>query len=460
MNTDIRIALSFSTHRKRKKLERLLGPRGTLCLIDLWSKVAEHRPKGVLTGMTEEDIAFDASWPKEPDRFCKVLCEIGFMDRSEDGTYSIHDWKEHQGYVFYGPERSEHARLMANRRWTKKSKNELKDEHTPEVLENKENENASGMPSVCGKHTNSNAPSPYPYPYPEPEPNPKNKRIPPVVPQGGDVPESPESRKDKPGSVPVEAIEWVVTKWTEICGRVLPEVSKITDRRRTAIRKRIEEYGTAKIEEVFRKVASNPFLTGENDRGWKADFDFVMSKSKFTKILEGSYQGSAKKKDTVTSSMEAIRRAAEEQLPHNQLIGEDQEIIDVTPGTGGVPALPDPTQPEGNGDPEDILPANGEEHGHSPAEEVLPEDARQEIYKKGVSQLLEVLNQKCPTGGDKPEGPEPTLPQEAQGPILGESLSRDISGDEELFPHNQLGEEGGNGDEKALPSDDDEEIMF
>jgi len=127
-------------------------------------------------------------------------------------------------------------------------------------------------------------------------------------------------------------IKWVVERWNAMCGLVgLPTVSKVTDQRRIAIKKRLEEYSAEKIEEVFNLVSKSAFLLGENDRGWKADFDFVINKSKFPKILEGSYQGNTTKKDTVKISMEAIQRAAEEQFPHNQL-GEEDGPQDIPPG--------------------------------------------------------------------------------------------------------------------------------
>ena len=129
-------------------------------------------------------------------------------------------------------------------------------------------------------------------------------------------------------------IKWVVEKWNVMCRLVgLPTIFKITDQRRIAIKKRLEEYSAEKIEEVFNLVSKSAFLLGENDRGWKADFDFVMNKSKFPKILEGSYQGkSTTKKDTITGSMEAIQRAAEEQFPHNQI--ETEDVI-ARPGLAG-----------------------------------------------------------------------------------------------------------------------------
>jgi hypothetical protein len=131
-----------------------------------------------------------------------------------------------------------------------------------------------------------------------------------------------------------DAIDWVVRAWDDICGKLFPKISKVTEQRKAVVKARLEEYGAEKIKEVFCAVTMSPFLRGENDRGWKADFDFVMSKSKFTKILEGSYQGTiGSKKDPSTvrmeRSLEAIARASEgeELLPHNQLGEEDIEAF-------------------------------------------------------------------------------------------------------------------------------------
>lgn len=46
--------------------------------------------------------------------------------------------------------------------------------------------------------------------------------------------------------------------------------------------------------EFFTVVSNTPFLMGKNDRGWKADFDFLITESKFAGILEGKYEGVGK----------------------------------------------------------------------------------------------------------------------------------------------------------------------
>lgn len=75
----------------------------------------------------------------------------------------------------------------------------------------------------------------------------------------------------------------------------LPKCLKITKKRKVAINKCLKE----KIdEEVFREICikanQSNFLIGENDRNWKADFDFVTRSDKAMQILEGKYENRQK----------------------------------------------------------------------------------------------------------------------------------------------------------------------
>ena len=79
----------------------------------------------------------------------------------------------------------------------------------------------------------------------------------------------------------------------------LPKCLKITEKRKVAINKCLKE----KIdEEVFKQICikanQSDFLIGENDRNWKADFDFVTRSDKAMQILEGKY-GNRQKSNNV-----------------------------------------------------------------------------------------------------------------------------------------------------------------
>ena len=80
--------------------------------------------------------------------------------------------------------------------------------------------------------------------------------------------------------------EKVVELWNFHCE---PKVTKLHDKRKTQIRALCKEYTIGQIEIVFAKVKTIPFLVGENDRGWRADFDYTTKLDKFAKIEEGAW---------------------------------------------------------------------------------------------------------------------------------------------------------------------------
>lgn len=69
----------------------------------------------------------------------------------------------------------------------------------------------------------------------------------------------------------------------------MPQVQKLTDKRNTAIDKFIKEFTEEQFEQICQIANSTDFLIGKNDKGWKADFDFLMRIDKATNIIEGKY---------------------------------------------------------------------------------------------------------------------------------------------------------------------------
>jgi uncharacterized protein YdaU (DUF1376 family) len=69
-----------------------------------------------------------------------------------------------------------------------------------------------------------------------------------------------------------------------------PLCQNLTDRRRSALNVRLRECGGLDGWKVaLEKARASPLLTGDNDRGWKADFDFLVQAKSFTRLMEGSY---------------------------------------------------------------------------------------------------------------------------------------------------------------------------
>lgn len=72
-------------------------------------------------------------------------------------------------------------------------------------------------------------------------------------------------------------------------GSVIKEIRQLTDRRKLAIQARARENGKESLMEVIKQAAKSDFLNGRNDRGWVADFDWLMRPNNFVKVLEGNY---------------------------------------------------------------------------------------------------------------------------------------------------------------------------
>lgn len=81
-------------------------------------------------------------------------------------------------------------------------------------------------------------------------------------------------------------------KYNSICTN-LPQIQKLTDKRKTAIDKFLKEFTEEQFEQICIKANESDFLTGNNDRKWKADFDFLMRIDKATNIFEGKYDNSS-----------------------------------------------------------------------------------------------------------------------------------------------------------------------
>lgn len=97
------------------------------------------------------------------------------------------------------------------------------------------------------------------------------------------------SKDDAKRNVPVQEI---VDLYHEILP-ALPRVLKLTpERKRVVVARWGEEKERQNLEWwrwYFKTSSTRGHLMGDNSRGWKADFDFLVKKSKMLKILEGSY---------------------------------------------------------------------------------------------------------------------------------------------------------------------------
>lgn len=77
----------------------------------------------------------------------------------------------------------------------------------------------------------------------------------------------------------------------------MPQVQKITEKREKSIDKFLKEFTIEDFKNICNLANNNSFLTGENERHWKADFDFLMRTDKATNVLEGKYSNSKRRNE-------------------------------------------------------------------------------------------------------------------------------------------------------------------
>jgi hypothetical protein len=87
---------------------------------------------------------------------------------------------------------------------------------------------------------------------------------------------------------PKPDLEEISTRFAKLCPS-LPRVRVMHETRKRNLRSLLNKTTTDQLFEVFQLVSQSDFLTGVNDRGWKADFDWIIKPQNFYKILEGKY---------------------------------------------------------------------------------------------------------------------------------------------------------------------------
>jgi hypothetical protein len=110
--------------------------------------------------------------------------------------------------------------------------------------------------------------------------------------QGSNEPiaSSNEDVSAEPTDPPVTKQE-VIDAWQErMVPLGFPAIRKVTGQRDRQLRARLREYPLLDDwQRAFSALERSAFLRGENDRGWRADFDFLLQPKSFTKLIEGSY---------------------------------------------------------------------------------------------------------------------------------------------------------------------------
>lgn len=103
-------------------------------------------------------------------------------------------------------------------------------------------------------------------------------------PKGEPIP-PPDAENDEPDLRP----EHVLEAWNAMADRAGVPKAKLTPERRKKLSTFIRRHPVDDITEAISAVERSPFLRGENDRSWRADFNWMLEPRNFTKLTEGTY---------------------------------------------------------------------------------------------------------------------------------------------------------------------------
>lgn len=121
----------------------------------------------------------------------------------------------------------------------------------------------------------------------------------PIVPFGdsqsaaAELPDAGDKKKSSTAKQPVVNYQAFADSYNEILGDRLPTCAVMSDKRKRALKKLLPLLKAPTLEcfsaylNAFANTA-RPFYFGDNDRGWRASFDFVLRQDTLTATKEGS----------------------------------------------------------------------------------------------------------------------------------------------------------------------------
>ncbi len=68
-----------------------------------------------------------------------------------------------------------------------------------------------------------------------------------------------------------------------------PKLTKLSDKRKKAIKARLNTYTVEDFKRLFEMAESSSFLKGQNNRNWSATFDWLIQDGNMAKVLDGNY---------------------------------------------------------------------------------------------------------------------------------------------------------------------------
>lgn len=108
---------------------------------------------------------------------------------------------------------------------------------------------------------------------------------------------------------PKAEAEKAIGLWNSIPS--LPNVMKLSDKRKSALKNLLKEYDWGQFEQVIENIRTSSFLNGTSGR-WQCSFDWILNRNNFLKVLEGQY------KDRSQNEQKAVGKVAHGNEDYNE----------------------------------------------------------------------------------------------------------------------------------------------
>lgn len=137
-------------------------------------------------------------------------------------------------------------------------------------------------------------------------------------------------------------IQMALSIYNEVARKkFLPIPNKLTDGRKSKLKARLKDAGGLEgWRQAMQNLEASAFLCGHNDKGWKADIDFILQEKSFTRLIEGFY----------------AERKAPHETTRNSSAGGGKRDRAIEAVQRGLDAFPDPERDRFDPDTGEILP--------------------------------------------------------------------------------------------------------
>ena len=275
----IQVHQQVKDHRKVQAAADMLEiepPHMLGLLISFWLWSLDNAPSGTLEGISERMIARAAQWYGDPHKFVEAMLSAGLLDEDEPGKLAIHDWYEYTGKLI---DQREAEKNRSRRRRAAATAGQPEDDRRTTAGQ------TDGQPEddreKAGGRVDQTRPE---------QTRPDQSRL--------DQSRAKQSRRDqdRPEAAAADPVPYkeIVALYHSIC-KSWPKLRSIEGKRKQLIAARYREYKSLEVfRELFEAAMRSDFLNGLNDRGWSADFNWLLNPTNMPKVLEGNYDGTTR----------------------------------------------------------------------------------------------------------------------------------------------------------------------